>query len=78
MEKIYDEAMIRRVQAYMEQHKISQNQMAAKVNISSAAPVSYTHLDVYKRQGIGFALTVFIIHNSPITYTGFFGQLPLC
>ena len=29
MEKIYDEAMIRRVQAYMEQHKISQNQMAA-------------------------------------------------
>ena len=41
MEKIYDEAMIRRVQAYMEQHKISQNQMAAKVNISSAALSNY-------------------------------------
>ena len=41
MEKIYDESMIRRVQEYMETHKISQNQMASKVNISSAALSSY-------------------------------------
>ena len=41
MEKIYDESMIRRVQEYMETHKISQNQMESKVNHSSAALSSY-------------------------------------
>ena len=37
MEKTYDLTLIQRVQAYMEQNSISQNQLAGKVNISSAA-----------------------------------------
>lgn len=41
MEKTYDLTLIQRVQAYMEQNSISQNQLAGKVNISSAALSSY-------------------------------------
>lgn len=41
MEKTYNAALIRRVQEYMEKHSISQNQLAAKVNLSSAALSSY-------------------------------------
>lgn len=37
MEKTYNPALIQRTQRYMETHGISQNQFAAKVNLSSAA-----------------------------------------
>ena len=37
MEKTYNPALIQRTQRYMETHSISQNQFAAKVNLSSAA-----------------------------------------
>lgn len=36
MEKTYNPALIQRTQRYMETHSISQNQFAAKVNLSSA------------------------------------------
>ena len=41
MEKTYNPALIQRTQRYMETHSISQNQFAAKVNLSSAALSSY-------------------------------------
>ena len=41
MEKTYNPALIQRTQRYMEAHSISQNQFAAKVNLSSAALSSY-------------------------------------
>lgn len=41
MEKTYNPALIQRTQRYMETHSISQNQFAAKVNLSGAALSSY-------------------------------------
>ena len=48
MEKTYNPALIQRTQRYMETHSISQNQFAAKVNLSSAALSSYLN-QKYKR-----------------------------
>ena len=50
MEKTYNPALIQRTQRYMETHSISQNQFAAKVNLSSAALSSYLN-QKYKRLG---------------------------
>ena len=47
MEKTYNPALIQRTQRYMETHSISQNQFAAKVNLSSAALSSYLN-QMYK------------------------------
>ena len=53
MEKTYNPALIQRTQRYMETHSISQNQFAAKVNLSSAALSSYLNQkerpDLYKQ-----------------------------
>lgn len=45
MEKTYNPALIQRTQRYMETHSISQNQFAAKVNLSSAALSSYLNVN---------------------------------
>lgn len=46
MEKTYNPALIQRTQRYMETHSISQNQFAAKVNLSSAALSSLPQSEV--------------------------------
>ena len=57
MEKTYNPALIQRTQRYMETHSISQNQFAAKVNLSSAALSSYLNqkykgsVEAVERQG---------------------------
>ena len=49
MEKTYNAALIRRVQEYMEKHSISQNQLAAKVNLSSFSKSTMKWLPLPKR-----------------------------
>ena len=40
---------------FMEEQGEKKNQMTKEVEAESVASVSYTHLDVYKRQGIWWA-----------------------
>ena len=44
----------------------------------SSWSVSYTHLDVYKRQGIGFGFLTLAAHmhkNFPVGHPGYMGRL---
>ena len=53
--------------------------MAARPgHAANVAPVSYTHLDVYKRQGDGWVPGCVFLHWPPVSYWGSGHHLPPC
>ena len=64
-----EEDIARRVR--LERERQEEEEIAARLhewnsrNVSRVSPVSYTHLDVYKRQGIDGSADWIIVHQDP-------------